>query len=180
MAGEVSAHLSSVLNFFLKFLSLLSNQPMPANFMAPVGVASPRDGIIAAEASVRDTVLLVEDDPLLTKLFLVFIGRCGLRAVQASDSEEGLRLFTEHRGSLALVLMDCNLPDSHGGGLSHRLRALVPGIPLLLTSGRKQEVLHALLAKDGPTGFLSKPFLPGDVVRAVQALVPQATPVPEK
>lgn len=59
------------------------------------------------------------------------------------------------------------------GGLCHQLREAVPNLPILLTSGRKQEALHALLAVDGPTGFLSKPFLPADVIRQVRALLGQ-------
>ena len=52
-----------------------------------------------------------------------------------------------------------------------RLRALHPGLPLLLTSGQKQDALFALLGADGPTGFIAKPFKPADVLREVHALL---------
>jgi DNA-binding response OmpR family regulator len=84
-----------------------------------------------------------------------------------------MRLFEKNRSDVVVVLMDCTLPDAHGGSLCHQLRQEVPNLPILLTSGRKQEALHALLAVDGPTGFLPKPFLPADVIRQVRALLEQ-------
>lgn len=138
-----------------------------ASTLFPVG------NLTGAEARRADTVLLVEDDESLGRLFSVLLERCQLRVMRARDGAECLRLFGEHSAAITLVLMDCSLPDARGGALCHRLRARVPGLPVLLTSGRKQEALQALLAADGPTAFLPKPFVPGDVLREVRALLAQ-------
>jgi len=145
---------------------------MPGNFAAVSGSTAIMDGVAVVTPRIRDTVLVVEDDSTLARLFSVFIERCHLRVLHARDGASCLRVFEAHRDELVLVLMDCGLPDVHGGTLCHRLRASVPGLPLLLTSGSKQESLHALLSHDGPTGFLPKPFLPADVLREVRALLP--------
>lgn len=134
----------------------------------------PVENAMATELQARDTVLLVEDDESLAKLFVLLLQRCCFRVLHARSSADCVRLFEEHSAAIALLLMDCNLPDGHGGTLCHRLRASCPGLPVLLTSGRKQDSLQLLLAADGPTGFLPKPFLPGEVLPQVRALV--ATP----
>lgn len=145
---------------------------MAASPQACVGPAFLPAGRVVDLSPRRNTALLVEDDSCLARLFGVFLERCGLRTVHARDGADCLRLFEVHRHELALVLMDCGLPDVHGGTLCHRLRALSPGLSLLLTSGTKQPALHALLASDGPTGFLAKPFLPADALREIRAMIP--------
>lgn len=146
---------------------------MTAPPAAIAGTAFPETDPAVAEPRPANTVLLVEDNDSLASLFSVLLGRCNLRVLRARDGAGCLRIFAEHSAAITLVLMDCNLPDAHGGSLCHRLRAVVPGLPVLLTSGRKQEAVRALLAADGPTGFLAKPFLPSDAVREVRALLDQ-------
>jgi CheY-like chemotaxis protein len=172
MTHAQSADLDDSLVFFLKFFRY---QPKFSRMTAAVApnfvVGSPVENVMATEDQARDTVLLVEDDESLAKLFALLLQRSCLRVLHARSGEDCLRLFAKHQGAIALLLMDCNLPDAHGGTLCHRLRATSPGLPVLLTSGRKQDSLQSLLAADGPTGFLPKPFLPGDVVPQVRALL---------
>jgi DNA-binding response OmpR family regulator len=144
---------------------------MSALIAPTYGALLPVENDKAVETRARDTVLLVEDDESLAKLFALLLQRCCLRVVHARSGADCLKVFAENQSAIALLLMDCNLPDTHGGVLCHRLRAAVPGLPVLLTSGRRQESLQSLLAADGPTGFLPKPFMPADVVPHVRALL---------
>lgn len=144
---------------------------MPAITAVSLGSLPPVDPLTTVEAQARDTVLLVEDDESLAKLFSLLLQRCCLRVIHARSGAECVSLFERHQSAIVLLLMDCNLPDAHGGTICHGLRRLVPGLPVLLTSGRKQESLQSLLAADGPTGFLAKPFLPSDVAPRVRALL---------
>ena len=119
-----------------------------------------------------DTVLLVEDDAPVAALLRHILARINRRVLHARDGAECLRLFERNSASVGLVFMDCTLPDAHGGSLCQKLRAAVPGLPVLLTSGRDQPGLLKLLAADGPTAFLSKPYLPGEVLGRVNSLFP--------
>lgn len=119
---------------------------------------------------VRDTVLLVEDDQPVATLVAHILARINRRVIHARDGVECMRLFEQQSASIGLVLMDCGLPDVHGGSLCQHLRVIVPGLPVLLSSGREQPGLVTLLAADGPTDFLAKPYLPGDVLRQVRSL----------
>jgi len=119
----------------------------------------------------RDTVLLVEDDDVVAGLLGHILARTGRAFVRAGDGAETERLFHENESRIALIILDCRLPDAHGGLLGHRLRKLSPGLPLLITSGRDQTGLPELFAADGPTAFLPKPFFPRDVERLVGSLI---------
>ena len=121
--------------------------------------------------AVRDTILLVEDDAPVAMLLTHILARTDRRVLRARDGAECRHLFEQQSASVALVFMDCGLPDIHGGSLCRQLRAVVPGLPMLLTSGRAQPGLVALLEPDGPTAFISKPYLPAEVLRHVRTLL---------
>jgi len=127
----------------------------------------------AAEApATRDAlVLLVEDEDPLADLLTTLLSRMKVRVVRAADGAQALKLFEEHRASISLAFVDCHLPDTGGAELCRDLRGTAPGLPLLLTSGRDQRVLEAQLAAGGPCQFLPKPYMPGDVMRRVSALL---------
>lgn len=116
-------------------------------------------------------VLLVEDEDPLADLLTTLLSRMNVRVVRAADGAQALKLFEEHQASISLAFVDCHLPDTGGAELCRNLRGMAPGLPLLLTSGRDQRVLEAQLAAGGPCQFLPKPYMPGDVIRRVSALL---------
>ena len=123
----------------------------------------------------RDAVLLVEDDAPVAALVTHILSRLGYRVLHARDGAECLRLFAANSAAVALAFMDCTLPDAHGGALSQKLRATRPGLPVLLTSGREQPGLLKLLAVEGPTAILPKPYLPGAVTQHFKVLLGSET-----
>lgn len=125
----------------------------------------------AVSALVREAVLLVEDDEMVAMLLRQVLGRQGYRVLHASDGAECLRLLAENHDSIRLAVLDCGLPDTHGGALCRKIRAVVPALPTLLSSGGQQPGLLELLAADGPTAFLRKPFLAREMVQQVSELL---------
>ena len=151
---------------------------MLAMSVAPTEIVQPDrpEGSADPLPVARDTVLLVEDDAPVAALVAHLLGHLGLPVLHARDGAECLRLFAEHHAAIALVFMDCTLPDAHGGTLCQRLRATVPGLPVLLTSGRDQPGLLGLLAAEGPSAILPKPYLPGAVAQHMRALLSSGVP----
>ena len=129
---------------------------------------------VAPAGPKRDLVLLIEDDDVVASLIVRLLERMHWRVAVARDGAECEKLLQAHSAEIALAFMDCTLPDTHGGSLCQRLRMALPGLPVLLTSGRTQPGLLDLVAADGPAAFVAKPFLPGDVMRHVSALLPVA------
>jgi len=133
---------------------------------------SPAPGLTSERAT--GSVLLVEDEDSLAELLFHVLGRMKVPVLRAADGAQALQLFVDHRDAIGLAFVDCHLPDVCGADLCATLRALAPGLPLLITSGRDQRALESSLASGGPTGFLPKPYMPTDVIRRVNALLPSA------
>lgn len=128
----------------------------------------------AAPATRPDTVLVVEDDPMVGMLVSQLLAPLGLRGVHVSDAAACLRWLATHPGAVALVVMDCGLPDAREGRLAFSLRDQVPEMPLLLTSGRLWPDVFRAVATTGPTDFIPKPFGPGELIQRARRLLARA------
>lgn len=128
----------------------------------------------ATAARREETVLLVEDEEALAELLTHLLKRFNIRVLHAFDGAGALEILTQHGASITLAFVDCHLPDMGGDELCRELRARLPGLPLLLTSGRDRRAWEQLFAGGGPCSFLPKPYMPGEVIRRVTALLPAA------
>lgn len=117
----------------------------------------------------RDLILQVEDNDCVARLVTLLLEREGHRVLHARNGAQCGQLFAEHADEIALVLLDRRLPDTDGGTLCQRLRAVRPDLPVLFTSGR--DCAGERLCPDGLTSFIAKPFLPGQLVRQVNSLI---------
>ena len=71
--------------------------------------------------------------------------------------EEGLAKL-EAGLELDLVILDMNMPGLGGAATLPRLRALCPGVPVLLSTGRTDQTALALASAQPGVTLLSKPF----------------------
>src|ERR1044072_1547975 len=91
------------------------------------------------------TILLVEDDPVLSPFLADTLAADGYEPIVAETLRDGLRELEYKRPDLAVV--DLGLPDGSGLELIGRVRSadgivsrLDPDLPLLVLSGRASDV----------------------------------------
>lgn len=142
--------------------------------MPPSAALFPSLDSVAESDSVsrrKGAVLLVEDEATLAELLTHLLTRVQVEVIHAASGTVAMQIFKERRESIALAFVDCHLPDMDGRTVCQQLRSVAPGLPLLLTSGRDQRTLEAVFAASGPTGYLPKPYMPGEVLRRVTMLL---------
>jgi two-component system, cell cycle sensor histidine kinase and response regulator CckA len=107
----------------------------------------------------NETVLLVEDDPLVRDLAHRLLIQQGYKVLVASNGEEALRVVQENGGEkIHLLLTDVVMPRMGGKELSEKLKRLRPEIGVLYTSGYTDNaIVHHGTLEPG-TYFLQKPF----------------------
>ena len=121
------------------------------------------DGLVAA---LTRTILIVDDHPSFLAAARLLLETEGFVVVGvATDGEsavaEVLRLAPD------VVLLDVRLPDIDGFEVAARLRAAGTPSAIVLTSSRDASDFGPLIADSGAHGFVSKPELSGDKVRAL-------------
>jgi DNA-binding response OmpR family regulator len=91
----------------------------------------------------RLNILVVEDNEELREVTVDVLRRQGHQVVGV-DSAEGV---PEHVGNIDLMLIDLNLPGESGFDLTRRVRAVQPGIGIILVTAR-------VSANDKQQGYL--------------------------
>ncbi len=118
-----------------------------------------------------ETVLLVEDEPLLRKLARQILEMYGYSVLEASCGAEALKISDAHSGPIALLLSDMVMPGMSGRELSVALTGRRPGLKSLLVSGYSNDsvALHGDL--NSGAAFLQKPYSPSDLALRVRSLL---------
>jgi two-component system cell cycle sensor histidine kinase/response regulator CckA len=121
-------------------------------------------GTLAEEAPKRpspahgvETILLVEDEPMVLDLGSRVLRSRGYRVLVASDAAEALQVAREHTGKIDLLLTDVVMPGLPGPELAARLETVKPGLRVLYVSGYADDSVARLGAEEG-ISFLAKPF----------------------
>jgi PAS domain S-box-containing protein len=113
-------------------------------------------------------ILLVDDDPLIRESTRMLLEALGHRVTTASSGEEALELL---EGDLQpeLVILDMNMPGLGGRGTLPRIRSRWPALPVLLATGRVDQVALDLVKADGNSTLLSKPYSLDDMEAKIAA-----------
>ncbi len=132
---------------------------------------------VAAGALPRgtETVLLVEDNPMVLELGGILLTELGYTILTARDGIEGLAVFRAHP-EIALVLTDAIMPRMGASALIPALRALNPSVKVLVATGYAPDEIRASLDHLPLVGYVQKPFRQTELARAVRAALDGPAP----
>jgi signal transduction histidine kinase/ActR/RegA family two-component response regulator len=120
----------------------------------------------------NETILLVEDEPLVRGLAARILRKQGYHLLEASNGSEALRL-AEKRATedIRLVLTDVVMPGMTGRELAERLRVLFPQIRVLYMSGyTNHAIIHHGILGEG-MNYIQKPFTLDGLARKVREVL---------
>lgn len=121
-----------------------------------------------------ETVLLVEDEPAVSRLASRVLEAQGYTVLRAANSEDGLLVARAHKGPpIRLVVTDVIMPQMGGKAMTEWLQSTYPGLKVLFTSGYTDDAIahHGVL--DPGVAFLPKPYTPATLTRKVRELLDQ-------
>ncbi len=117
-------------------------------------VSAPAFDLLTSEG----TVLIIEDEEPLVKLFRQMLEMLGYRVLLARTGEEAVEIAKTFDGRIDLALLDIKLPDMSGNQVYPLIMEARPNLKAVVCSGYSidgpaQEILDA-----GAQGFIQKPF----------------------
>lgn len=115
-----------------------------------------------------ETVLLVEDDPVLRRVLFSTLDRAGYRTFTAAGLAEVRRVLGGLEGPLDLVVTDFLLEADRGTDVIEVVRARDPEVPCIVLSGFVDPAHHAEVR---PHAFLAKPFAPPKLLALVRRVL---------
>jgi CheY-like chemotaxis protein len=104
-----------------------------------------------------NTILIVDDEESIRELSACVVRQAGWNAVTARDGEEALLRFQAEPNRFSAAVVDLSLPRLTGLEVVSGIRAMRPGLPVILISGHGDESL-ACDPRLALNGMLRKPF----------------------
>ena len=138
-------------------------------FKGETAAASTQDQGDAQAGS--ETVLLVEDEPMVLRLSKRSLERLGYKVLTASTPGEAIRLSAEHAGDIDLLITDVVMPEMNGRDLAEQLSSVDPRLKKLFVSGYSASALAPRGVLDDGVHFLQKPFTLNDLAVKVREVL---------
>jgi two-component system response regulator AtoC len=113
-------------------------------------------------ATQKVRVLIVDDDPSMSRFLSSFLTRQNYDASTASNGDEAIRMFRVYDPTL--VLLDMAMTGGMDGlETLERLKQIKPEISAIIVSGQKDPDLIFRASKAGADDYILKPFEPRDL-----------------
>ena len=141
---------------------------LPASDKKPEFVPEKKLGKPAVQGG-KETILLVEDEPILRELACTILGDYEYRVLEAGSGVEALKVFEAHRGEIALLLTDMVMPEGMSGReLAEELSRRKPSLKVIYTSGYSSDIMGAEANMRADIKFLQKPYPPPLLAKTVR------------
>ena len=105
-----------------------------------------------------ETILLVEDEPMICELVAEMLRKQGYQVLEAGDGFEALRLAQELDGTLNLLVTDVIMPGMNGKDLADKLKESRPNLKVLFISGYSDDMIARHGVLEPGVALIEKPF----------------------
>ena len=116
-------------------------------------------------------VLLVDDDALVRRQTRRALESAGYDVIDAGCPGDAIAIACDAGTDIALLVSDVRMPGMGGPTLARRLRAELPGLRVLFTSGFNDDTLRQHGAGESGAAFLEKPYSPATLIEKVRAIL---------
>jgi two-component system response regulator ResD len=119
------------------------------------------------------TILLVDDEPMVTDVVQRYLRREGFDVVLAADGEQAIA--TASASAPDLIVLDLMLPKIDGLTAFKTIRER-SSVPVIMLTARGEEADRIVGLETGADDYIAKPFSPREVVARVKAVLRRASP----
>jgi PAS domain S-box-containing protein len=130
-----------------------------------------RPRVEAALAPGRGAILVVDDEQIVRNMVEQALARAGYEVLLAGNGAEALSVFSRNASRISLVLLDLVMPVMSGEEVLPHLLTMKPGVPVVVSSGHREEECRARLKEPRLAGFLQKPYTAASLAAKVQVLL---------
>jgi PAS domain S-box-containing protein len=124
----------------------------------------------AEHAGTGETVLVVEDEPVVRGVILEMLAEQGYRTLEASDGPSGLKIL-RGRDPIDLLVTDVGLPGINGRQLADQAREIRPELKVLFITGYAESVANSEGFLQPGMEMITKPFDLDHFAQRIRAMV---------
>src|SRR3954465_3871943 len=138
-----------------------------------VACRAPRRSTRSHTREMQQTVLVVDDEPIVRDVVVRYLERDGFRTLTASDGDAAKALIEEREPSL--VVLDVMRAGRDGLSLCRWIRGRW-SLPVILLTARGEEADRIVGLELGADDYVTKPFSPRELAARVKTILRRAAP----
>ncbi|MCC6822836.1 MAG: response regulator [Verrucomicrobia subdivision 3 bacterium] len=118
----------------------------------------------------KETILVVEDEPVLREMAQMILEECGYKVFVAANGREAIEVWERHPNSVDLLFTDMVMPAGVSGvDLASKLLGQRPPLRVVFASGYTvDDISTDFLERHNDARFLQKPYTRVTLARAVR------------
>jgi DNA-binding response OmpR family regulator len=124
-----------------------------------------------------NTVLVVDDEPIVREVVVRYLEREGYRTLEAADGDRARQLLESDAPNL--VVLDVMLPGTDGLELCRWIRSH-SDLPVIMLTARGEEADRIVGLELGADDYITKPFSPRELAARVRTVLRRAESQPGK
>jgi two-component system cell cycle sensor histidine kinase/response regulator CckA len=121
-----------------------------------------------------ETILLVEDEDLVSDVTKRILERGGYAVLTAANGKEALNVYIKKADGISLVILDLIMPEMGGKECLVRLREIDPNVRILVSSGYYRDGMAKEVIEYGARSFICKPYNSTRMLAAVREVLESA------
>jgi len=118
-----------------------------------------------------ETILVVEDDPMVRHLVDAVLVSYGYRVLLAESGEQALKLFESYGQSVDLALLDIVMPRMNGSQVCEALRQRAPQLKVLFLTGYTADLIKDRGILVEGIDLILKPAQPDDLAKKIREML---------
>jgi DNA-binding response OmpR family regulator len=118
-----------------------------------------------------ETILIAEDSEEVRVLLKSVLESAGYTVLEAVNGEDAVAAFERHKDLVRLVVLDVIMPKKSGKEAGDAIKAIMPDVRTLYTSGYTADVITARGVIEDGIDFISKPVSPRSLLSKVREIL---------
>lgn len=110
------------------------------------------------DPSAQKCILVVDDEPTILELLNTALLRLGYDVITADTGEKAIESFRSLAERVDSVILDLQLPGISGKETFKKLKAIKPGIKIIISTGYDHSMVLSEISPSVPDGIIQKPY----------------------
>ncbi|MGM0601258.1 MAG: hybrid sensor histidine kinase/response regulator, partial [Candidatus Rifleibacteriota bacterium] len=114
------------------------------------------------------TIMLVDDEVMIIKLFEKLLKKLGFKAISFSSSLKALEYFKTNSNLIDAVVTDMTMPELTGDKLTVKMLEIKPDIPVIICTGYSENISPERAEELGAKALMIKPVTLKDITETLE------------
>ena len=140
--------------------------------------AAPKECVpeLGEDVSGMETILFVDDEPMLVNVFKQGLERLGFHVEGFTDPRKALEFFDRNHHRVDIVLTDTTMPYMNGVDLAEKMLAIDPRMPIVICTGFTTLISAEGAKQLGIRDFVMKPFKIKEIAQLIRDILDKEEP----